>query len=140
QSAILTLDPATMTYRPQQKARFASIDRARTIEDAGARVRALFLGDDPVGDFLRRTLGVTLLYAASVAPGIAHSLDDVDRAMRWGYGWDLGPFEIAHALGLPPRFAACPGVRVPPLVADRLAAGADTFRGGRRVPAPAGVL
>ena len=108
QSAILTLDPATMTYRPQQKARFASIDRARTIEDVGARVRALFLGDDPVGDFLRRTLGATLLYTASVAPDIAHSLDDVDRAMRWGYGWELGPFEIADAIGLRTLVDACP--------------------------------
>ena len=138
QSAILTLDPATMTYRPQQKARFASIDRARAIEDVGARVRALFLGDDPVGDFLRRTLGATLLYTASVAPDIAHSLDDVDRAMRWGYGWDLGPFEIADAIGLRTLVDACPASSglpaVPPLVADRLAAGADTFREGRRVP------
>jgi 3-hydroxyacyl-CoA dehydrogenase len=139
-SAILTLDPATMTYRAQQKARFASIDRARTIEDSGARVRALFLGEDPVGDFLRRTLGVTLLYAASVAPEIAHSLDDVDRAMRWGYGWDLGPFEQADAIGLRALVDACPGVPVPPLVADRLATGHDTFRDGARVPAPAGVL
>ncbi len=100
QSEILTLDPATMTYRAQQKARFPSIERARSIDDVGARVRALFLGDDPVGDFLRRTLGPTLLYTAAVAPDIAHSLDDVDRAMRWGYGWDLGPFELADAIGL----------------------------------------
>jgi 3-hydroxyacyl-CoA dehydrogenase len=140
QSEILTLDPATMSYRPQQKARFPSIERARTIEDVGARVRALFLGDDPVGDFLRRTLGATLLYTASVAPEIAHSLDDVDRAMRWGYGWDLGPFELADAIGLRTLVDACPGMPVPPLVADRLAAGADTFRAGARVPAPAGVL
>jgi 3-hydroxyacyl-CoA dehydrogenase len=139
-SEILTLDPATMTYRAQQKARFASIERARAIEDPGARVRALFLGDDPVGAFLRRTLGVTLLYAAAVAPEIAHDLDDVDRAMRWGYGWDLGPFELADAIGLRALVDACPGVPVPPLVADRLAAGLDTFRGGARVPAPAGVL
>jgi 3-hydroxyacyl-CoA dehydrogenase len=140
QSEILTLDPSTMTYRAQQKARFPSIDRARTIEDVGARVRALFLGDDPVGDFLRRTLGPTLLYTASVAPDIAHSLDDVDRAMRWGYGWDLGPIELADAIGLRTLVDACPGVAVPPLVADRLAAGADTFRDGRRVPSPAGVV
>ncbi len=145
-SEILTLDPATMAYRPQQKARFPSIERARSIDDVGARVRALFLGDDAVGDFLRRTLGVTLLYAASVAEAIANSLDDVDRAMRWGYGWELGPFELADAIGLRTLVDACPGVvpglheRVPPLVADRLAAGADTFRAGQRLPAPAGVL
>ena len=101
-----------MTYRAQQKARFPSIDRARTIEDAGARVRALFLGDDPVGDFLRRTLGPTLLYTASVAPDIAHSLDDVDRAMRWGYGWELGPIELADAIGLRTLVDACPGTLI----------------------------
>ncbi len=140
QSEILTLDPAAMTYRPQQKARFPSIDRARAVDDVGARVRTLFLGDDPVGDFLRRTLGPTLLYTASVAPGIANSLDDVDRAMRWGYGWELGPFELADAIGLRTLVDACPGTAVPPLVADRLAAGADTFREGRRVPSVPGVL
>jgi 3-hydroxyacyl-CoA dehydrogenase len=141
QSEILTLDPATMTYRAQQKARFATIDRARGIEDPGARVRALFLGDDPVGDFLRRTLGPTLLYTASVAPAIAHTLDDVDRAMRWGYGWELGPFELADAIGLRTLVDACPGVPVPPLVADRLAAGADAFRApAAKVPPSPGVL
>ena len=123
ESEILTLDPATMTYRAKQSARFASIDRARAIEDVGARVRTLFLGDDPVGDFLRRTLGVTLLYTAGVAPDIAHSLDDVDRAMRWGFGWELGPFELADAIGLRALVDACPG-----------AAGAAAHRGppGRR--------
>ncbi|MEO5820886.1 MAG: 3-hydroxyacyl-CoA dehydrogenase NAD-binding domain-containing protein [Vicinamibacteraceae bacterium] len=140
QSEILALDPVTMTYRAQQKARYPSIDRARTIDDVGTRVRTLFLGDDPVGDFLRRTLGPTLFYTASVAPDIAHSLDDVDRAMRWGYGWELGPFELADAIGLRTLVDACPGAPVPPLVADRLATGADTFRDGRRVPSSAGVL
>jgi 3-hydroxyacyl-CoA dehydrogenase len=139
-SEILTLDPATMTYRAQRKARFASIDRARSIDDVGARVRALFLGDDPVGDFLRRTLGVTILYAAAVAPDIAHSLDDVDRAMRWGYGWELGPFELADAIGLRALVDACPGMAVPPLIADRLATGVDTLRDRPRVPPLPGVL
>jgi 3-hydroxyacyl-CoA dehydrogenase len=145
---ILTLDPASMTYRAKQPARFASIDRAKGIEDAGARVRTLFLGDDPVGDFLRRTLGVSLLYTAGVAPDIAHSLDDVDRAMRWGFGWELGPFELADAIGLRALVDACPGgvpglvERVPPLVAERLAAGGDTFRttATKRVPPAPGVI
>jgi len=148
ESEILTLDPASMTFRAKQPARFASIDRAKGIDDVGARVRTLFLGDDPVGDFLRRTLGVTLLYAAGVAPEIAHSLDDVDRAMRWGFGWALGPFELADAIGLRALVDACPGVvpgrddRVPPLVAERLAAGADAFRQGStsRVPPAPGVI
>jgi 3-hydroxyacyl-CoA dehydrogenase len=97
---ILTLDPATMTYRPRQAARLPSLDAARSIEDTGARIRTLFLGRDKVGQFLRDTLGPTLRYTATVAPEIAYSIDDVDRVMRWGFGWELGPFEIIDAIGV----------------------------------------
>ena len=90
---ILTLDPATLEYRPKQPARLPSLDAARSIEDVGERIRTLLDGQDKVGGFLRDTLGPTLDYAERVAPEIAHSPDDVDRAMRWGFGWELGPFE-----------------------------------------------
>ena len=99
-SAILTLDPATMAYRPRQSARLGALEAARAIEDAGERIRTLFLGRDRVGEFLRATLGRTLLYAAEVAPEVAHSPDDVDRALRWGFGWELGPFELLDAIGV----------------------------------------
>jgi 3-hydroxyacyl-CoA dehydrogenase len=97
--AILTLDPATMTYRPKQPARLPSLEAARSIDDTGARIKTLFLGRDKVGQFLRDTLAPTLTYTARVAPEIAFSIDDVDRAMRWGFGWELGPFEILDAIG-----------------------------------------
>ncbi len=139
-SEILTLDPATLTYRARQSARFPSIEQARSIDDGGARVRALFFGTDKVGAFLRATLAPTLLYAARVAPDIAHSLDDVDRAMCWGYGWELGPFEIADAIGLRELVDAGSPADVPALVAERLAKGENSFRGGTRVPASPGVL
>src|SRR5262245_2074007 len=67
-SEILTLDPATMTYRPQQPAKLPSLEAARSIEDVGQRIKTLFFGEDKVGQFLRDTLGRTLLYAAQVAP------------------------------------------------------------------------
>jgi 3-hydroxyacyl-CoA dehydrogenase len=97
---ILTLDPATMTYRPPQPARLPSLDAARAIEDVGTRIRTLFLGSDKVGRFLRETLAPTLVYTARVARDIAHSAADVDRAMRWGFGWELGPFETWRAIGI----------------------------------------
>jgi 3-hydroxyacyl-CoA dehydrogenase len=103
---ILTLDPSSMTYRAKQSARLPSIDAARAIENVGERTRKLYAGDDKVGRFLRETLGPTLAYTARVAPEIAHSPADVDRAMRWGFGWELGPFELVDALG----DAAPPGV------------------------------
>ena len=88
-----------MTYRPKQPARLPSLEAARAIEDTAARIKTLFLGQDKVGQFLRETLAPTLAYAARVAPDIAYSIDDVDRAMQWGFGWELGPFEILDALG-----------------------------------------
>ena len=100
ESEILTLDPATLEYRPRKAARFPSLDAAQSIADVGERVRSLYHGKDRVGQFLRDTLGPTLLYTAQVTPRIAHAPADVDRVMRWGFGWDLGPFELIQALRL----------------------------------------
>jgi 3-hydroxyacyl-CoA dehydrogenase len=109
-SEILTLDPKTLEYRPKQSARLASIEAAKSIEDTGERIRALYLGKDKVGDFLRETLGPTLEYTARVTPDIAYSAADVDRVMRWGFGWEIGPYEIMKAIGLgsPERLALQP--------------------------------
>jgi 3-hydroxyacyl-CoA dehydrogenase len=91
---ILTLDPASMEYRPKQPARLPSLDAARSIEDVAERVRTLLKAEDKVGRFLRATLAPTLDYAERLAPQIAHAPGDIDRAMRWGFGWELGPFEL----------------------------------------------
>src|SRR5262249_36768852 len=98
-SDIQTLDPQTMTYRPKQPVRLPSLDAARSIEDTRERLRTLFAAKDKVGEFLRDTLEPTLRYTAKVAPEIASSTGDVDRAMKWGFGWELGPFEIMEAIG-----------------------------------------
>jgi 3-hydroxyacyl-CoA dehydrogenase len=98
-STILTLDPATLEYRPQASVKLPALEAARTIADTGARIRALLLGRDRVGDALRRTLGPTLDYVARIANDIAESPADIDRAMRWGFGWELGPFATMEAIG-----------------------------------------
>ena len=100
ESEILALDPATLDYRPRRPARFPSLDAAQSITDVGERVRTLYQGKDRVGQFLRDTLGPTLQYAAQVTPQIANSPEDVDRVMRWGFGWDVGPFDLMRAIGL----------------------------------------
>ena len=99
-STILTLDPTTMEYRPRQSPRLPALDTVRPIDDPTERLLALFSGRDTVGEFMRATLGQTLVYTAEVAPSIAHTPDDIDRAMRWGFGWDHGPFELLDTLGL----------------------------------------
>jgi len=96
---ILTLDPATMTYRPKQPARLPSLEAARSIEDTGARIKTLFLGRDKVGEFLRDTLAPTLAYTARVAADIAYSIDDVDSRDAVGLRLGAGPFEILDAIG-----------------------------------------
>jgi 3-hydroxyacyl-CoA dehydrogenase len=102
QSEIWTLDPHTMEYRPRRSVHLPSLESAASLP-LPERMRKLFRAEDRVGAFLRSTLAPAVRYAAEVAPEIAHSIDDVDRAMRWGYGWPLGPFELADAIGLDGR-------------------------------------
>ncbi len=138
ESEILSLDPATMEYRPRQKARFASIEAVRTIENTPERLRALLapiLAGQP-GDkaqkFLWSLISETCLYAARRVPEISDSIADVDRAMRWGFAWELGPFELWDVLGVEPMLARlaqdnAATAAAPPLVTSLLASGAKAF-------------
>ncbi len=138
-SEILTLDPRTMSYRARQAARLAPLDAAKPIDNVGQRTKALFLGNDAVGEFLRATLGPLLLYAARVAFDVAYSLDDVDRAMRWGFGWEIGPFEIWDAIGVREVLEAVHAVEPPPLATTLLSCGQNRFRDGALPPAGPGL-
>src|ERR1700720_3354877 len=103
---ILTLDVRTMEYRARQKARFASLEAGKTIDDTRQRLRALVgpilegQKGDKAQQFLWGALSETCLYAARRVPEISDNIVDVDRAMRWGFGWELGPFELMDTLGL----------------------------------------
>ena len=132
---ILTLDVNTMEYRPRQKARFASIEAGKTIEDTSDRLRALIgpilagQTGDKAQQFLWGSLSETCLYAARRVPEISDRVEDVDRAMRWGFGWELGPFQIMDTLGVP-AFAAQikkEGRSVPPAIEKLLASGRPSF-------------
>jgi 3-hydroxyacyl-CoA dehydrogenase len=105
---IWALDPKTMEYRPRQPVRLPSLDAAASLPLA-ERMQKLSSGTDRVAAFFQATLPASLRYTAEVAPEIASSIDDIDRAMRWGYGWPLGPFELADAIGLnAPPFRTAP--------------------------------
>ncbi|HXJ17057.1 MAG TPA: 3-hydroxyacyl-CoA dehydrogenase NAD-binding domain-containing protein, partial [Candidatus Polarisedimenticolia bacterium] len=124
EAEILTLDWQKLEYRPRQKAKFGSIEAARPIEDTRERLRALLTpalegkGGDKATRFLWASFGETFLYAARRIPEIANRIVDVDRAMRWGFGWELGPFEMWDALGAERVAKALErdGKQLPPLV------------------------
>jgi 3-hydroxyacyl-CoA dehydrogenase len=134
-SEIHTLDPATMEYRARQKARFGSLEMGRTIEDTPSRLRAL-LGPvlagqpgDKAQQFIWSALSEMCLYAARRVPEIADSVADVDRALRWGFGWELGPFEVWDALGVEAvrKRLTEENRALPPLVTQLLSSGKKAF-------------
>jgi 3-hydroxyacyl-CoA dehydrogenase len=126
---VLTLDLKTMEYRPRQKTAFASLDSTASIADAGERMRALVAAPDRAGQFAWKHLSAIVAYSADRIPEIADDIVTIDRAMRWGYNWDLGPFEICDALG--PDYVAKrmekEGRAVPKLLAGLLSAGKKAF-------------
>ncbi len=139
-SEILVLDPETWTYVPRREPDLPALARIRA-QGGGVRARltALLLDGGREGAFARETLGDTLFYTASVADAIAYGIDDVDRAMRWGFGWELGPFEILDAVGIGRLASACHVTTLPPVLASRVAAGHDTVREGPLPPAHPGL-
>jgi 3-hydroxyacyl-CoA dehydrogenase len=137
---ILVLDLETFDYRPQRDVRFASLEMASREKGVGARLKALVEGDDRAARYAWRLLSETLLYAARRVPEIADEIVSVDRALRWGFNWELGPFEAWDAIGVAGSAArlAKEGKELPPLLEKVLATKAKTFydvvesRGERR--------
>ncbi len=102
----LALDWKTLEYRPRQKSKFPALDMAKNIEDPGARLRML-LGleggpqkGDKAGTFLWSVLSDLWNYSANRVPEISDSIVEIDRAMRLGFNWKLGPFELWDAVGV----------------------------------------
>jgi 3-hydroxyacyl-CoA dehydrogenase len=106
----LSLDWKTLEYHPRQKPKFAALDMAKNVEDTGARVRMLLGLDnnaarapqkpDKAAAFLWAALSDLWTYSANRIPEISDSIVEIDRAMRLGFNWELGPFELWDAAGV----------------------------------------
>ncbi|HQR30122.1 MAG TPA: 3-hydroxyacyl-CoA dehydrogenase/enoyl-CoA hydratase family protein [Anaeromyxobacteraceae bacterium] len=109
-------DLVTGEYRPSQKPRFPSADAAKGIDDPAARLRAVLAGKDKGAELAWRNLRDTLVYSFNRVPEIADDYAAVDDAMRWGFNWELGPFEMLDAVGVAEfvKRAEADGVAVPP--------------------------
>ncbi|HYY97320.1 MAG TPA: 3-hydroxyacyl-CoA dehydrogenase/enoyl-CoA hydratase family protein, partial [Pyrinomonadaceae bacterium] len=133
---IWTLDVASLEYRPQQKAKLPALEAAKNIEDTRARVKSLVWGKDRAGAFLWKTMSRVFAYAANRIPEVADTVVEVDRAMKWGFGWELGVFEAWDAVGVEKAVARMKdeGRAIPANVQGMLDAGATSFyktEGGR---------
>jgi 3-hydroxyacyl-CoA dehydrogenase len=102
----LALDWKTLEYHPRQKPKFPALDMAKNVENPGARLRML-LGleggtqkGDRAGPFLWAVLSDLWNYSANRVPEISDSIVEIDRAMRLGFNWKLGPFELWDAAGV----------------------------------------
>ena len=103
----LALNWKTLEYHPRQKPKFSALDMAKNIEDTGTRLRTL-LGlsgsppqkGDKAGAFLWAALSDLWTYSANRVPEISDSVVEIDRAMRLGFNWELGPFELWDAAGV----------------------------------------
>ncbi len=103
----MALDWKTLEYRPRQKPKFPALDMAKNVEQTGARVRMLLGLDgggppkgDKAGQFLWNALSDLWNYAANRLPEISDSIVEIDRAMKLGFNWGLGPFELWDAVGV----------------------------------------
>src|SRR6266478_5101920 len=106
----LALDWKTLEYHPRQKPKFAALDMAKNVEATGARVRMLLGLDgnagasaqkpDKAATFLWAALSDLWTYSANRIPEISDSIVEIDRAMRLGFNWELGPFELWDAAGV----------------------------------------
>ncbi len=93
-------DHRTGEYVACKKPRFASVEAAKGIDDPAKRLEAVLGARDPAAELAWRNLRDTLLYAFKRLPEIAADVVNVDRAMRWGFNWELGPFEMLDAIGV----------------------------------------
>jgi 3-hydroxyacyl-CoA dehydrogenase len=103
------LDWKTLEYHPAQRPKFPSLEMAKNIDSLGERVRMLtgFGGEklDKAGEFLWTALSEVFIYSANRIPEISDNIVEIDRAMRMGFNWEMGPFELWDAVGVPASVA-----------------------------------
>jgi len=126
---IRTLDWKTLEYRDRVKPKIPAVDAGRSLDDVRERIDLILKGKDTAATFLWRVLSSACIYAASLVPEISDDIVSVDRAMEWGYGWDMGPFRLFDALGVATvaERARGEGRTIPPLVESLLQSGRERF-------------
>ena len=128
---ILALDLKTLEYRKQAKVRYESLGAAKEIENVGERIASVMRAEDKAGKFAEKVTLDVLAYSSRRIPEIADDVVNVDRGVRWGFGWELGPFETWDAYGVRKGVERMKALGMKPAawVEQMLAAGRESFYG-----------
>jgi 3-hydroxyacyl-CoA dehydrogenase len=126
---ILALDLDTLEYRPQKKAKFATLEATKPIENLRERMKVLVQGKDKAGEFYRSSFAGMFAYVSNRIPEISDNIYKIDWALNAGFGWELGPFETWDAIGVKEGVALVEsqGLKVAAWVNEMLAAGNTSF-------------
>ncbi|MBD1261127.1 enoyl-CoA hydratase/isomerase family protein [Maribacter polysiphoniae] len=128
-SEILTLDLDSMEYRSKKSAKFATLELTKTIDKVVDRFKVLVGGKDKAGDFYRKSFAALFAYVSHRIPEISDELYKIDDAMKAGFGWEHGPFQIWDAIGLQKGLDIMKSEGEEPAawVTEMVAAGMDSF-------------
>ncbi|MCS0673231.1 3-hydroxyacyl-CoA dehydrogenase/enoyl-CoA hydratase family protein [Cytobacillus firmus] len=126
---ILELNPESLEYGPRKKLKTASTELSKQEKGTPGKLKALVYSDDRAGQLLWNILSPALLYSAQLLGEIADDVTAIDKAMKWGFGWELGPFETWDAIGVGKSVQKMEdaGEEVPAWVKDMLEKGFDSF-------------
>lgn len=126
---ILSLDLKTGEYGPQKKVRFDGFRIAKDRQLPDQKIKAMAYSDDKGGRFFWEVLSKSLIYSANRIPEISDDIINIDNAMKWGFGWDMGPFEVWDAIGVSESVSKMErdGKKVPKWVKEMLASGQSNF-------------
>ena len=128
---IFVLDSKTMEYVPKVKYKSSSVEMAKQAKTLKDKLKTLLYGKDEAAQFAWNTLKQVLLYSAHLLGEIADDIVNIDQAMKWGFNWELGPFEIWDAIGVEKsvKRMAEEGDTIPTFVKQLLESGKTTFYG-----------
>jgi 3-hydroxyacyl-CoA dehydrogenase len=129
QKVYKVIDPATLEYAEYAPPSFACLEKAKKAKTLPEKMRAVVYGNDKGAQFAWKAIAGNLIYAANRIPEISDTIVEVDNAMRWGFNFEMGPFETWDAIGLEESVEKMEkdGLQVPVIVKKMLAAGHRSF-------------
>ena len=126
---IKVLDLETLAYREQKKARYDCLGAVKNVDDLAEKLNIVTYADDRAGQLAWAVTRDTLLYTARRVGEIADDIVNIDAAMKWGFNWEAGPFEMWDMIGVPKSVERMKkeGAKIPVWVEEMLKSGRTSF-------------